>query len=140
MADVQALYFGLSVAGLVAGLIWAGGAATLAASGQARPIVATTLLKGGLFTLGLLAAIASFMVISWGQFFTTFHRIFFEGDTWIFPRSDTLIRLFPNRFWIDIGATIVGLLVVQSLAVSAGSWIWRRKIAGQDSRRIRSRA
>jgi integral membrane protein (TIGR01906 family) len=34
-------------------------------------------------------------------FFTGFHRIFFEGDSWLFLFSDTLIRLFPIRFWQD---------------------------------------
>jgi uncharacterized membrane protein len=33
--------------------------------------------------------------------FVAFHRIFFEGNTWIFPYSDTFIRLYPERFWRD---------------------------------------
>ena len=61
------------------------------------------------------------------------HRLFFEGSTWIFPRSDTLIRLFPNRFWIDIGATLVGLLVIDALAVGVAGWIWRRRRARRGS-------
>lgn len=35
------------------------------------------------------------------SFFTWFHSLFFEGDTWLFYFSDTLIRLFPIRFWQD---------------------------------------
>jgi integral membrane protein (TIGR01906 family) len=35
------------------------------------------------------------------QFFTLFHQVFFEGDSWLFYYSDTLIRLFPIRFWQD---------------------------------------
>ncbi|MDO8754286.1 MAG: TIGR01906 family membrane protein [Anaerolineales bacterium] len=35
------------------------------------------------------------------QFFTFFHSLFFEGDSWLFFYSDTLIRLFPIRFWQD---------------------------------------
>jgi integral membrane protein (TIGR01906 family) len=77
------------------------------------------------------------MAISWGQFFTAFHRVFFEGNTWIFPRSDTLIRLFPNRFWVDIGATIVGLLVIDALALGVASYAWRRKRAGREGKRMR---
>jgi uncharacterized membrane protein len=34
-------------------------------------------------------------------FFTWFHGLFFEGDSWLFLFSDTLIRLFPIRFWED---------------------------------------
>jgi integral membrane protein (TIGR01906 family) len=35
------------------------------------------------------------------SFFTLFHGLFFEGDSWLFLYSDTLIRLFPIRFWQD---------------------------------------
>ena len=38
--------------------------------------------------------------VFWG-FFTGFHKLFFEGDSWLFFYSDTLIRLFPIRFWQD---------------------------------------
>jgi integral membrane protein (TIGR01906 family) len=34
-------------------------------------------------------------------FFAGFHHLFFEGDSWLFLFSDTLIRLFPIRFWQD---------------------------------------
>jgi uncharacterized membrane protein len=34
-------------------------------------------------------------------FFVGFHSLFFEGDSWLFLYSDTLIRLFPIRFWQD---------------------------------------
>jgi integral membrane protein (TIGR01906 family) len=137
MADVQGVYFGLTIAGVIAALIWVGGTTIFVVSGRAREVIPATLLKGSLFTLGLLAAIASFMAISWGQFFTAFHRVFFEGNTWIFPRSDTLIRLFPNRFWVDIGATIVGLLVIDALALGVASYAWRRKRAGREDKRMR---
>jgi integral membrane protein (TIGR01906 family) len=123
MADVQAVYLDLTIAGVVAG--------------RAQDVIPATLLNGSLFTLGLLAVVASFMVVSWGLFFTTFHRVFFEGNTWIFPPSDTLIRLFPNRFWVDIGATIVGLLVIDALALAIASFTWRRKRVGRNNRRTR---
>ena len=64
--------------------------------------------NGGWVTLGLIAAILVFVLISFQQLFTAFHRIFFEGDTWLFYYSDTLIRLFPLRFWQD-GFILVGL-------------------------------
>ena len=71
---------------------------------------------GGWLTLGIVIAILIFVVLSFNALFTAFHRVFFEGDTWLFHYSDTLIRLFPMRFWQDgfifVGAvTIVGGLV-----------------------------
>lgn len=52
--------------------------------------------------------------IFWG-FFSAFHRVFFEGDSWLFFYSDTLIRLFPIRFWQD------AFLFAALLAVGGGA-------------------
>lgn len=38
------------------------------------------------------------VAFAFGVLFVGFHRIFFEGSTWIFPYSDTFIRLYPERF------------------------------------------
>jgi integral membrane protein (TIGR01906 family) len=139
MADVQAVYLGLTVAGVVAALIWVGAGTVSALSRRAQAIMPDALLNGSLFSVGLLAAVALFMALSWGQFFTAFHRLFFEGDTWVFPRSDTLIRLFPNRFWIDIGVALVGLLVIEAVAIGIAGRMWRRKRSGRHGWRSRLR-
>ena len=57
--------------------------------------------SGGWGVLGLMGAILIFVFISFNQLFTWFHQIFFESGTWKFYTSDTLIRLFPMRFWRD---------------------------------------
>ncbi len=127
MDDVQMVYNRITIAGIVAALVLVGGLVTLRASRHARRRAPAALLRGGLLTLGLLVAVGATMVLSWGEFFTTFHRIFFEGDTWTFPYSDTLIRLFPMRFWIDVAVVIVTLLVVQALVLAALGWTWARR-------------
>jgi integral membrane protein (TIGR01906 family) len=50
----------------------------------------------------LIIAILIFVALSFNALFTAFHRVFFEGDSWLFSYSDTLIRLFPIRFWQDV--------------------------------------
>lgn len=57
--------------------------------------------RGGWITVGLIVAILIGVVTAFDALFTGFHRIFFTGDTWLFYYSDTLIRLFPMRFWQD---------------------------------------
>ena len=75
--------------------------------------MAVALRDGSLLTLGLLGIVGAYMVFNWRDFFTTFHRIFFKGDTWTFPYSDTLIRLFPIRFWRDsfIAVGVITILI-----------------------------
>jgi integral membrane protein (TIGR01906 family) len=57
--------------------------------------------QGGWATIGLILAILVFVALSFSELFTWFHQIFFENGTWQFYTSDTLIRLFPMRFWRD---------------------------------------
>ena len=66
-------------------------------------------------TVGLIVVIG--MVINpdvFWSFFAGFHSLFFEGDSWLFLYSDTLIRLFPIRFWQD------AFLLAAVIALSGG--------------------
>ncbi|HNE69750.1 MAG TPA: TIGR01906 family membrane protein [Anaerolineales bacterium] len=64
--------------------------------------------RGGMWMIGLAVALGLVAGIGittnpdvFWEFFALFHAIFFEGDSWLFYYSDTLIRLFPIRFWQD---------------------------------------
>jgi integral membrane protein (TIGR01906 family) len=63
---------------------------------------------GGWLIMGLALTIGAIVVVGiainpdvFWEFFTLFHKLFFTGDSWLFYYSDTLIRLFPIRFWQD---------------------------------------
>jgi integral membrane protein (TIGR01906 family) len=82
--------------------------ALFAKRGDWMPDYLNGLRRGGWWMIGLAVAlgltagmgIAVNPDVFW-QFFTLFHQVFFEGDSWLFYFSDTLIRLFPMRFWED---------------------------------------
>jgi integral membrane protein (TIGR01906 family) len=76
--------------------------------------------RGGFLTAGLLIALAAFAAVSFWQFFTWFHSLFFAGDSWLFEFSDTLIRLFPIRFWQDAIAYIGGFSILLGLLLGFG--------------------
>ncbi len=67
--------------------------------------------KGGWLTTLLIVAILVYLGLNFNSLFTNFHVIFFEGDSWLFQYSDSLIRLFPLRFWRDafIWIAVMGL-------------------------------
>jgi integral membrane protein (TIGR01906 family) len=71
------------------------------------------LMRGGLLTIILLGLVILFILVGFNYFFVIFHEIFFKAGTWTFLYSDTLIRLFPERFWQDtflIGTGLAALL------------------------------
>ncbi len=91
----QAFTVGWVLTGVLLGVgMWAWRARRLSGYGSA-------LSRGGIWTLGLVGAILLAVVLSFDALFTLFHRLFFTGDTWLFLYSDSLIRLFPMRFWQD---------------------------------------
>jgi integral membrane protein (TIGR01906 family) len=76
---------------------------------------------GGWLTLAIIAAILLAVFLVFDRLFVLFHRIFFEGSSWLFLNSDTLIRLFPERFWSDT-FTMVGVLTA-TMALAVGGLV-----------------
>lgn len=67
------------------------------------------------------------LVVGFSVLFVGFHRVFFEGETWIFQYSDSLIRMFPERFWQVAFGTIGVATMVQGGALFAiARWLQNR--------------
>ena len=77
-------------------------------------------MRGGWLTLILTISFGVFGAANFRFFFTKFHHLFFEGDTWLFYYSDTLIRLFPMRFWRDAFLMEAVILVGGALWLGLG--------------------
>jgi integral membrane protein (TIGR01906 family) len=73
--------------------------------------------RGGWLTVILLGTILVLVAISFGYVFVTFHNVFFQQGTWTFQYSDTLIRLFPERFWRDLFLAVGGTTLLGGLAL-----------------------
>ena len=83
--------------------------------------------RGGWIMVGLAGAIALVVLVGmfllpnlFWAFFTGFHALFFEGDSWLFLYSDTLIRLFPLRFWQDTFLWAAGIAGAGGLGLALG--------------------
>ncbi len=73
--------------------------------------------RGGLLTIILLAAIMIFVLIAFNMIFVLFHEIFFAAGPWTFYFSDSLIRLFPERFWFNAFVAIGLLSIIPALVL-----------------------
>jgi len=76
------------------------------------------MMRGGWLMVGLAVTIGLIVVVGiainpnvFDMFFVAFHSLFFIGTSWLFLFSDTLIRLFPIRFWQDafLWAAVIAL-------------------------------
>ncbi|MBI3244430.1 MAG: TIGR01906 family membrane protein [Chloroflexi bacterium] len=122
MVDVKIVVRGAMLVWMVSGLLVIGSVAALAWQPATRPLLRSGLLNGAVATLVLLIAVLLFVMFAFDPFFVFFHKIFFTGDTWLFRYSDTLIRLFPEKFWQDVFIWIGGGAMLEALAI--GAWAW----------------
>ena len=76
--------------------------------------------RGGFLTVGLIIVILALTLLAFGFFFVFFHNVFFDAGTWTFQFSDTLIRLFPERFWRDTFIVVGVLSGLGGLIVGTG--------------------
>lgn len=76
--------------------------------------------RGGWLTLLIVIAVLLAVALSFGVFFVAFHNVFFAPGTWMFAYEDTLIRLFPERFWRDVFIYIGGIAALFGLALLLG--------------------
>ncbi len=119
--------------------------AALAFRPSTRTIVPRGLRLGVLASIGIAVVVGLFMLVAWESFFTRFHEVFFEGDTWRFPVTDTLIRLYPDEFWMGVAAWIAGLTVALAALTWVASGLWLRLVRpaadlpGGEERRPRRR-
>ncbi len=73
--------------------------------------------QGGVkLTALIMAVLLVGLIAAFSILFVGFHEIFFDPNTWTFLFSDTLIRLFPQRFWeVAFGTVAVATLLQAGL-------------------------
>ncbi len=127
MEDVRTLFGAALRAQLVALLAIAVLALALAWT-RLRSVVPRGLLAGALATLAVAVLAVPVILLGFEGFFTRFHEVFFEGDSWRFSNTDTLIRLYPERFWEDVSQLAAVITVGQALVLAPLAWLWLRAV------------
>jgi len=118
--------FGLA---FLLGLTAVGIACLACRSADCRGAMRIGLTYGSLLTLAAVTAIAILALTAWDFSFDRFHELFFASGTWRFAFSDTLIRLFPERFWFDAAMTVGTLNAVAAIILLILMWRWRKRSA-----------
>lgn len=108
MQDVKAVVTGMRM-GLTGAMVVLLVITVIAEKGGLKSELLLAYRRGGWAIIGLIIAILIFVLLNFNQLFSWFHQLFFVSGSWQFFTSDTLIRLFPMRFWQD-AFIFVGLL------------------------------
>ena len=122
MDDVKKVVKNALTVWRVSGLLWVAAIALLAWKPETHPLLRSGVIIGAITTFAALLALGLFIAVGFNTFFVLFHRVFFEGDTWLFLWSDTLIRLFPTRFWYDVFLWLAGGTLAEATVLGAAAW------------------
>ena len=125
MQDVRSL-FGAALRAQLVALIAIAVLGLLLWRTRLRTAVPAGLFAGALATVGIAVLAVPLILLGFDDFFTRFHEIFFSGDSWQFSSADTLIRIYPEQFWIDVSRIVAGFAVAQAMLLGALSWWWLR--------------
>ena len=93
-----------------------------------RSVVPWGLLLGSLLTIGIAVLAVPVILLGFDGFFLRFHEVFFNGDTWRFSETDTLLRIYPETFWQDTAKLAAAIVVAQAIVVGLAAGWWIRRI------------
>ena len=84
--------------------------------------IAKRLAIGGGLTMAMLILFSLVAVIGFDSLFIKFHEISFANDFWrLNPRTDYLVRIFPDNFWFDATVWVAMRAIVGALIITASS-------------------
>jgi integral membrane protein (TIGR01906 family) len=108
--------------------------------GSMRALVPVALVRGAALTVVVAAVVGVLAAFSYSSFEEPFHWLFFEGETWRFEETDTLRRLYPDRFWLDTAVVIGVLCMLQAGLLYLGARYWARRAGVRRPLRLHARA
>ena len=101
--------------------------------------------RGGKVTLALVVVIGLLSAVAFNQLFMLFHLVSFSNDFWqLDPRTDYLVRIFPDAFWLDATVWVAVRTITGAVAITvAGSAYlayrrytgWQQAMKGLESAR-----
>ena len=139
MRDVKRLVWGVyAVAAMTAFYLLA--ATVLGLVRQRRRfarILARRLLWGGALTIALIVGVGLFALVGFDTLFQKFHQLSFANDLWqLDSRTDFLVMLFPQDFWLDATMWVATRALAAALVigvVAGGYLLYLRRRANKRS-------
>ncbi len=92
----------------------------VAAKADLKRVLPRTVCAGTILFFVILTALAALISTDFTKYFVIFHQIFFDNDLWLLdPRTDLLINIVPEPFFMDTAARIAVTFGISVLAVFA---------------------
>lgn len=133
MVDVKVLVGRAARLDIILGLLLAASLTILISQPQSRRRTPFYLIVASLVAPALAITALIVVPLQFRWFLVEFHHVFFVGDSWLFPRSDTLIQLFPEQFWFGGLQAWLLLVIGISVLIGIGAYVWLRRMPANSS-------
>jgi integral membrane protein (TIGR01906 family) len=67
--------------------------------------------------------------VNYDKAFEIFHNYFFGKTSWRFSKYDTLLRIYPMKFWFDGTVTLSVIAIIINTVILVLGLLLRRKYA-----------
>ncbi len=84
------------------------------------------LLYSGIFTIGLIISVGLVTYINYEFAFAVFHDYIFGENTWRFKLKDTLLRIYPMKFWFDGTVFVISLSFLISVSLIFSGFVLKK--------------
>ncbi|MBD3156101.1 MAG: TIGR01906 family membrane protein [Candidatus Aenigmarchaeota archaeon] len=128
LSDVRILVGETDYLGLFSFLILILSIFFLISRGVEKYQIVSYLFNAAVTTLIFVSLFSIVSTIDFNFLFIGFHKIFFPQGNWSFHSQDTLIQLYPAKFWFDSSFLIIVLFLIESSVLSLGFFLLRTKI------------
>jgi len=131
MRDVRSVFASFYVVALV-GFVVLVGAWVIARGAEARGRFWRRLQKTGI-AIAVVTVVGGLAgVLFFDAAFELFHQAFFPAGTYLFdPRTDRLVQLFPEQFWVETTIAVGVVIILLGLGLS---WVAGRRVRAADAR------
>ena len=91
-----------------------------------RRAFGSVLVAAGAVTLVAFAALGVTAAVNFDGLFAAFHGLFFSQGSWVFSPTSLLITMYPEPFWVGMGAIWLGVTVLVSVIAIVVGTVLRR--------------
>lgn len=126
MRDVRAVFLSFFEAGAAALVMLV--VLAVAARGRSARVALWRRLRGAGTTIAVVTVVGGALaVVFFDAAFELFHELFFPAGTYLFdPRTERLVQLFPEQFWVETTVAVGVMIVVLGVVI--------RRLAGRRLR------
>jgi len=126
MRDVRGVFGGFAMAAAAGALVLVAAYLIARAGGPRARARFWRRLAGSGKVIAVVTVVGGFTgMLFFDTAFEVFHRLFFPAGTYLFdPRTDRLVQLFPEQFWIETTIGVGAVVILLSIALA---WFARRR-------------